>query len=61
MHVRAFENICEEIVEQADDENLAGVTLAFNQLTVNCVNCHRSLREGVADQRSAAENNSESP
>ncbi len=46
MHLRVFEHICDEIVEQADEENLAGVTLAFNQLTVNCVNCHRSLRAG---------------
>ena len=61
MHVRAFENICEEIVEQANDENLPGVTLAFNQLTVNCVNCHRSLRESAAERRNTPEKNSESP
>ena len=44
LHLRRFENICDEIVREAGEENLSGVTLAFNQLTVNCVNCHRSLR-----------------
>jgi hypothetical protein len=44
-YVRAFEQINNEIVDQAKKENLAGVTLAFNQLTVNCLNCHSSLRK----------------
>ncbi len=57
MHVREFENISNEIVEQAKQENLAGVTLAFNQLTVNCVNCHSSMRK--ANQ--AANENTSSP
>ena len=43
-HLKRFQSICNEIVREADAENLPGVTLAFNQLTVNCVNCHRSLR-----------------
>ncbi len=45
MHVREFERISNEIVEQAKQQNLAGVTLAFNQLTVNCVNCHSAMRQ----------------
>ncbi len=53
-HVRAFEEICDEIVDQADQENLAGVTLAFNQLTINCVNCHRSLRNEDKPEGQAA-------
>ena len=61
MHVRAFESICDEIVEQANDENLAGVTVAFNPLTVNCENCHRTLREGVTAEVSKANKKSESP
>lgn len=42
--VRVFEDVCDELVEQANEENLAGVTLAFHQLTVNCVRCHQALR-----------------
>lgn len=39
-----FERTCEQLVRQAKDENLEGVTLAFNQLTVSCVRCHQTLR-----------------
>ncbi len=45
MYVREFERISNELVEQAKEENLAGVTLTFNQMTVNCVNCHREMRK----------------
>ena len=45
MYVREFERISNELVEQAKAENLAGVTLTFNQMTVNCVNCHREMRK----------------
>ena len=41
-----FERAAQQIVSQARRENLEGVTLAFNQLTVNCVRCHQTLREG---------------
>ena len=44
LQLRTFERICGDMIEQADKENLAGATLAFNQLTVNCVSCHQSLR-----------------
>jgi cytochrome c556 len=43
-HLNTFQQVCGEIVRQAKKENLEGSTLAFNQLTVSCVNCHRSLR-----------------
>jgi hypothetical protein len=39
-----FERTCDEMILHADKENLAGVTLAFNQLTISCVSCHESLR-----------------
>lgn len=34
------------LIRNADAENLEGATLAFNQLTLSCVNCHKHLREG---------------
>lgn len=43
--VDIFEQSLDEIIRQANKENLEGVTLAFNQLTVSCVNCHKQLRE----------------
>ena len=49
-HVRVFEKTSTQIANQAKAKNLDGVTIAFNQLTVNCVNCHQSIRtEAVAD------------
>jgi len=43
-HLNTFQRVCDEIVRQGEKENLEGATLAFNQLTVSCVSCHRSLR-----------------
>lgn len=40
-----FENANDELIAQAEKKNLEGVTLAFHQLTSNCVNCHKTLRE----------------
>ena len=34
----------EELIRQADKENIDGATLAFNQLTLSCVNCHKQIR-----------------
>jgi cytochrome c556 len=33
-----------EIIKQAKQNNLEGSTLAFSQLTISCVNCHKRLR-----------------
>ncbi len=42
--VQTFQRVCNEMIRQADNRNLPGVTLAFNQLTISCVNCHQTLR-----------------
>ena len=42
--LQAFEDINDEIIRQADNDNVEGVALAFTQLTVSCVNCHKHLR-----------------
>ncbi|TWU50545.1 hypothetical protein Poly51_38370 [Rubripirellula tenax] len=44
-HVHAFERVTDEVIRQAKQENIDGVTLAYHQLTVSCVRCHQSLRE----------------
>ncbi|MCA9217265.1 MAG: cytochrome c [Planctomycetales bacterium] len=33
-----------ELIRAANSESIESVTLAFNQLTVSCVNCHRLIR-----------------
>ena len=44
-YMRQFTLANDDLVRSAAEENLAGATLAFNQLTISCVNCHRHLRE----------------
>jgi hypothetical protein len=45
VQVEAFDQSLAEIIRQAEKENVEGTTLAFHQLTVSCVKCHRDLRE----------------
>lgn len=45
--LRAFEFAVGEIQRQAKRENIEGVTMGFNQLTLSCVNCHRQLRQAT--------------
>lgn len=49
-HVLNFSRVVSEIDRQAEQENLEGATLAFNQLTVSCMECHKSLRSETASQ-----------
>jgi hypothetical protein len=34
-----------ELIRQADAKSIYGATLAFNQLTISCVQCHKIVRE----------------
>jgi cytochrome c556 len=40
-----FEFANEELVRQANAKNVEGATLAYNRLTVTCVQCHRVVRD----------------
>jgi hypothetical protein len=40
-----FDFACQELVRQAEANNLEGATLAYTQLTVSCVQCHKVMRE----------------
>ncbi len=40
-----FDAANRELIRMADAKNLEGATLAFNQLTVSCVYCHKRLRD----------------
>lgn len=42
--LRAFEFAVKEIKKQAKQENIEGVALGFQQLTLSCVNCHKQIR-----------------
>jgi hypothetical protein len=43
--LKMFEESTDEMIRQAKRDNLDGAALAFTQLTVTCVNCHKRLRE----------------
>ncbi len=43
--LRLFNMANEAMIRAATDENLEAATLAFNQLTISCVSCHKHLRE----------------
>ncbi len=43
--LQIFEETNDEIIRQADNDNVEGVALAFTQLTINCINCHKVLRQ----------------
>ncbi len=39
-----FEFANKELIREAKEKNLEGATLAYNQLTVSCVQCHKVVR-----------------
>lgn len=43
-HLRQFNMANQALVDAATEENLEAATLAFNQMTISCVNCHKHLR-----------------
>ena len=43
--LQVFEQSNDEIIRQARNHNVEGAALAFTQLTISCVNCHKQLRE----------------
>jgi hypothetical protein len=43
--LEVFQDANEQIIKQAQKDNVEGAALAFTQLTISCVNCHKQLRE----------------
>ena len=50
-YIREFQALSRELLAKAEAKNLDGVTLSYVQLTVNCVHCHKELRESRARDR----------
>ena len=40
-----FQRLTDELVKKARDRNIDGATLAYLRLTMNCVNCHKYVRQ----------------
>lgn len=43
--LQVFSHANQELLRQANKKNLEGMTLAFNQLTTSCAQCHREVRD----------------
>jgi hypothetical protein len=43
--LQIFQSANEELIEQAEKDNVEGAALAFTQVTISCVNCHKQLRQ----------------
>ena len=43
--LKIFQNANERLIRMADEENLDGAVLAYVQLTLSCVNCHKLVRD----------------
>ena len=43
-HLKTFEFSTSELIRNSAHKNLDGATLAFTQMTISCVNCHKELR-----------------
>ena len=40
-----FQRLADELARKAADKNMDGATLAYLRLTMNCVNCHKYVRQ----------------
>jgi len=45
LHIFDFAN--NELIQAAEDKNVEGAALAFTQLTLSCVNCHKVIRQSA--------------
>jgi hypothetical protein len=43
-YTHEFQRLCDDLVRKARERNIDGATLAYVQLTLNCVNCHKFVR-----------------
>jgi hypothetical protein len=43
--LQIFQNANQQLIRAADHENLDGAAMAYVQLTLSCVNCHKVMRD----------------
>jgi len=43
--LKVFRRANENLIERAEEKNLDGAALAYVQLTLSCVNCHKVVRD----------------
>jgi hypothetical protein len=47
--LQVFRFASNELVRLAEEKNLDGASLAYTQMTISCVNCHKFLRQQPAE------------
>ena len=50
--LQTFLSANDELLDRAQDDNVEGAALAFTQITISCVNCHKQLRAGEKPSKS---------
>ena len=45
VQLKVFAFSTDELIRNAKEQNTDGATLAFTQMTVSCVNCHKEIRK----------------
>ena len=48
--LQVFQDANERLIRMADNENLDGAALAYVQLTLSCVNCHKVVRDSQREE-----------
>jgi hypothetical protein len=48
--LQIFQNADERLIRMADQKNLDGAALAYVQLTLSCVNCHKVVRDSQREE-----------
>jgi cytochrome c556 len=48
--LKIFQNANEQMIRMADKKNLDGAALAYVQLTLSCVNCHKVVRDRPTEE-----------
>ena len=50
-----FVSLCEELARRAKDQDLNGATVSYVRLTINCVECHKHVRDNrIFDPKATA-------
>ena len=50
--LKIFQNANDHLIRMADEKNLDGAALAYVQMTLSCVNCHKVVRASLREEPS---------
>lgn len=50
-YTSSFRRITESLNSKAKDENIDGVMIAYNELTLSCLKCHQAMRDKKFDAK----------